>query len=639
MKLLKLSFPALLLIPMLLCEPQVAVGQNVYATVHGTVTDASGALVPGATVTALNTSTGITSQAVTDSKGYYVFAQLQTGGPYTISIEKSGFQTFKTTDLSLAANDNREISAKLAVGAGSQTIQVEASSVQVETSDTQLKTDINSSEIVSLPLLARNAVALQKTAPGVVEASDRFGTFSTNGSQTPQNGFLVDGVDVNDGPLQTAGVTPNPDAIGELNIITSTLNPEYNRNSGAIVSEELKTGTNRFHGSGFWFYRDTFLDNPYYFSGGKRPPYHQNLYGGTLGGPVIKDKLFFFLAYQGYRNAVSSVDNTKVPGADQLAGNFSDDIANGVVSGKTLPFAVGSCTAGETWANCFTSNGGMFSPANYNPIAAKLLQQFVPASNTTIGGAPYYRFFAATTNGDDQGIIRADWHPTANDAIWGSSIFESHPDNETIPFTGASLPGFPQNDARHIKIFNGSFTHTFSPTLVNELRAGYYRFYYAAVEPADVCEAGFLRLRYHAAESLSRAALHWNQRLFQSWFQHQWTSAPQRSELRLPGQLHLDQGRAQHEVRGPHREICGEQSVLRKQQRLFWIRRERLLYFGRSAAGLLPGNSGHLFAGLRRMDQCRGLGILLLRPGQLEDAAQLSPLITGCRGTRKRPTE
>jgi Carboxypeptidase regulatory-like domain len=486
MKLLKLSFPALLLIPMLLGGPQVAVGQNVYATVHGTVTDASGALVPGATVTALNTSTGITSQAVTDTKGYYVFAQLQTGGPYTISIEKSGFQTFKTTDLSLASNDNREISAKLAVGAGSQTIQVEASSVQVETSDTQLKTDINSSEIVSLPLLARNAVALQKTAPGVVEASDRFGTFSTNGSQTPQNGFLVDGVDVNDGPLQTAGVTPNPDAIGELNIITSTLNPEYNRNSGAIVSEELKTGTNRFHGSGFWFYRDTFLDNPYYFSGGKRPPYHQNLYGGTLGGPVLKDKLFFFLAYQGYRNAVSSVDNTKVPDADQLAGNFSDDIANGVVSGKTLPFAVGSCTAGETWANCFASNGGMFSPANYNPIAAKMLQQFVPASNATIGGAPYYRFFAATTNGDDQGIIRADWHPTANDAIWGSSIFESHPDNETIPFTGATLPGFPQNDARHIKIFNGSFTHTFSPTMVNELRAGYFRFYYAAVEPADV---------------------------------------------------------------------------------------------------------------------------------------------------------
>ena len=222
----------------------------------------------------------------------------------------------------MVSNDNKEIDAKLTVGSNSQTIQVEASSVQVETSDTQLKTDISSQEVNALPLLARNVVSLQKTAPGVVESSDRFGTFSTNGSQTPQNGFLVDGVDINDGPLQTAGVTPNPDAIGEFNVITSTLNPEYNRNSGAVVSEELKTGTNHFHGDGFWFYRDTFLDNPYYFSGGARPPYHQNLYGGTLGGPGLKDKLVFFLAYQGYRNRTSSVDNTKVPDTGQLGGDF-----------------------------------------------------------------------------------------------------------------------------------------------------------------------------------------------------------------------------------------------------------------------------------------------------------------------------
>lgn len=472
---------------LLSCAPRAA-AQNLYATVHGTVTDSSGAVVPDATAAALNTATGISSQATTDSKGYFIFGQLQTGGPYTVTITKAGFETFKSTGLMLAANDNRDMDVKLSVGSSTQTIQVEAAAVQVETSDTQLKTEIDSSEISDLPLLGRNVVSLQKTAAGVVESSDRFGTFSTNGSQTPQNGFLVDGVDVNDGPLQSPGVTPNPDAIGELNIITSTLNPEYSRNSGAIVSEELKTGTNQFHGNAFEFYRDTFLDDPYYFSQGNRPPYHQNLYGGTLGGPALKDKLFFFVAYQAYRNGVSSVNNTPVPSAAQLGGDFSADIAAGSVSGKTLPFAVGPCAAGETWANCFTATGGQFSPTTYNPIAAKLLSQFVPAANATIGGTPYYTFFALTTNKDDQGIIRADWHPTQSDAIWGSSIFESHPDFETIPFTGATLPGFGQNDARHIKIFNASFTHNFSANTLNELRLGYYRFYYAAVEPAQVVD-------------------------------------------------------------------------------------------------------------------------------------------------------
>jgi hypothetical protein len=482
MRLFRPIFAALLLILSSLGWPHPAAAQNVYATVHGVVTDESGAVIGGAKVTALNSSTGITSQAVTDAKGYYVFAQLQTGGPYSIIIDAPGFQSFKSSGLTLVSNDNREVSAKLTVGSSAQTVQVEAATVQVETSDTQLKTDISAAEVNSLPLLARDAVALQKTAPGVVESSDRFHTFSTNGSQTAGNGFLVDGVDINDGPLQSSGVTPNPDAIGEVNIVTSTLNPEYNRNSGAIVSEELKTGTNQFHGDGFWFYRDTFLNNPYYFSQGQRPPYHQNLYGGTLGGPVIKDKLFFFVAYQGFRNRVSSVQNTKVPSLDQFLGNFSSDIG----STNKLPFAVGSCAAGETWADCFKSNGGMFSPATFNPVAARLLKQFVPAANATIGGAPYYTFFPVTTNGDDQGIIRADWHPTVNDTIWGSTIFESHPDQTTLPFSGATLPGFAENDARHIKIFNASYTHTFSPTMLNELRAGYFRFNYASTEPAQV---------------------------------------------------------------------------------------------------------------------------------------------------------
>jgi hypothetical protein len=471
------------LVVLVIAGSRPANAQSVYATVHGTVTDPTGAVVPNATVTALDTSKGISTQIKTDSKGYYVFPQLALGGPYTITISANGFQQYQTTDLTLVLNDNREVSAILKIGSNAQTVQVEAASVQVETSDTQLKTDISSSTIEDLPLLGRNVVLLQKTAPGVVESSDRFGTFSTNGSQTPQNSFLVDGTDVNDGPLQQAGVTPNPDALGEIQIISSTLNPEYSRNSGAIVSESIKSGSNAFHGDGFEFYRDTFLNTiPYHFSPtASKPPYHQNLYGGTLGGPVLKDKLFFFLAYQGYKNVVATQASSDVFSPSVLAGNFAGVGGSGIV-----PFSFDACTKGELWSDCYPSGNATVSPTEFNSIAVKLNSTYVPPTNGTLGGNPVYFFNSATNNKDDQGIVRIDGRITPNDSLWASSIFESHPSTEVIPFTGASIPGFGETDARHIKIFNASYTHTFSPTTVNELRAGYFRFNYAAVYPSQI---------------------------------------------------------------------------------------------------------------------------------------------------------
>jgi hypothetical protein len=256
---------AFLLFSLALLTPR-ANAQNVYAAVHGTVTDSSGAVVSNATVEILNTSTNISTQVTTDSKGYYKFQQLQIGGPYTITIQAANFQQFKSTGLTLNLNDDRAVDAILQVGSSATTVQVEAAPVQVETSDTQLKTELSSQEINALPSISRDVSQLEKTAPGVVEAADRFGTFSANGSQTTTNSFLVDGTDINDAPLQTQGITVNPDAISELNIIVSTLNPEFSRNSGAILNEVTKSGTNTFHGNAFEYYRDTFLNNGDYFA-------------------------------------------------------------------------------------------------------------------------------------------------------------------------------------------------------------------------------------------------------------------------------------------------------------------------------------------------------------------------------------
>ena len=152
--------------------------QQVYATVHGTVTDSSGAVVPGAKVMALNTSTGLSTSVKTDGAGYYVFPQLHIGGPYTLDITAPGFQKFESTGLTLNLNDNRDVDANLQIGQSTQTVQVQATAVQVETSDTQLKSAISGEAIATIPLLGRDASQLEKTAPGVVESSDRFGSFS-----------------------------------------------------------------------------------------------------------------------------------------------------------------------------------------------------------------------------------------------------------------------------------------------------------------------------------------------------------------------------------------------------------------------------------------------------------------------------
>jgi hypothetical protein len=258
-----------------------AYGQVTTAAIHGNVTDPAGAVLPNADVTVLNTSNGISVAAKSDGSGNFKVMHLQIGGPYTISIVSQGFSKFSESGIQLNVNDDREVNAKLSVGTASQTVEVTGGGVQVETAETQLKTDILSDVVTQLPLLGRDATALQKSAPGVVEAADRFGGFSSNGAQIEQNSYLLDGADVNDSAIQTEGLIVNPDAIGELAIVSSTINPEYSRNSGAILNQTLKAGSNSFHGDGFEFYRDTFLNTRDYFAlPGQKPPV--SLWLGTV---------------------------------------------------------------------------------------------------------------------------------------------------------------------------------------------------------------------------------------------------------------------------------------------------------------------------------------------------------------------
>lgn len=497
---------------------QRAVSQITTATIHGTVTDPSGAVIPNAKIAAINTTTGIETDTTSNGTGFYSIPALQIGGPYTITVDAPGFNQMKLTGIMLTVNANLEENALLKIGTSAQTVSVDASQLQVETANTQLQQVIPASQIENLPILGRDAAALERLTPGVVEASDDTGAPSANGSQNGANSYKLEGIDINDFALQDEGFEINPDALQEINIVTSTINPEFARNSGAIINETIKAGTNQIHGSGFEYYRDTFMNLPGYFAlPGERTPFHQNLYGGTLGGPMVKNKLFGFLAYQGFRNRTGTVQQTHIFQSGVFSeGNFTNENnianggANGVVglSGNPIPFDItvngnpcGPSTSNTTWSACFPGSGIagapatlIIAPSNFNSLASTLVTKYVPqVKNAGTDAVPLYNFSTADTGAQDQGSMRADYHISDSDAIYGVGLFQSSPSFDTIPFghntgQGADLPGFAQINAEHLKLFSATETHTFSSETINVLRAGYYRLNYAAVEPAQVVD-------------------------------------------------------------------------------------------------------------------------------------------------------
>src|ERR1700691_5907382 len=301
------SFVAVFLALGLVCGMVIwttpAHADNLYASIRGTVVDPTGAVVPDAKLTATNLATGLSYSATSSSDGLFAFLQLPIGD-YSVRVERTGFKTFTEEHIHLDLDQIFNLRAAMEVGAVSDTVTVEANSAQVETTSMQLGTTVTGTQIVELPLNGRNWTQLMQLQPGVQAGSDRFGTsgngggFSASGAETQQNSYLINGTDTNDVSANTPLVIPSPDGIGEFDLVSSTLNPEYGRNSGAIVNAAIKNGTNQFHGDGFEFYRDRFLDATPWFETAPAL-FHQNQFGGTLGGPIVRNRAFFFFSYQG----------------------------------------------------------------------------------------------------------------------------------------------------------------------------------------------------------------------------------------------------------------------------------------------------------------------------------------------------
>jgi hypothetical protein len=494
-----------------------ALADNVYGSIRGTVTDVTGAAIVGATVTATNTKTGIVTTVKTDAKGRYDFVQLAIGD-YSVKMAQTGFKTEDTVGITLVVNQVYTLDLQLAAGGAQDIVEVKGDAVQVDKEDIQLKTLFTDQQLVDLPLISRNFTALAQLTPGVQASSDRFGTYSANGSQSNQQSYLINGQDSNDLPLNSIAIVPSPDALSQLNLITSTINAEYGRNSGSIYNALIKSGTNSIHGSGFEFYRDTFLDSKNFFQyvSGK-PVFHQNEYGGTVGGPIIKDKLFQFLSYQGFRSrALNATENLTILNASEISGNLTGDPA--IVSKNAIPFALtgptGACGPGTTmttWLTCFngvnatsataSSANNMLNTNQYNAISKTLASQFLAGKVNT--GTNGYIWNANTIQGYDQGILRTDYTITAKDSLWFTVFFQSSPSTDDVPFTGATVPGFGDSNARHYKQFNTSYTHTFSSNVINEFRIGYTRFNYGAVQPQKAVQPSSVGFQINSQNTAS----------------------------------------------------------------------------------------------------------------------------------------
>lgn len=474
-------------------------------TISGTVTDQTGAAVPGVTVVALNEDTGVQQTVATDGSGFYSFLALGVGS-YTITASQPGFETLHETGIKVDANSSIRTDVRLKVGATLQTELVQSNAVQVETESTQLGEVIASSRITSVPLNGRSFTDLLALQPGVspynattegtttgVSGDLNPGNVSINGGREASNGFMVNGGDVNDGLNNGAAIIPNLDSISEFRIITSNFDAEYGNFSGGQVNVVTKSGTNAFHGSGFEFFRNTDLDAANYYAQGKRGAFNQNIYGGTVGGPIKKDKVFFFGDFQGTNQTEGATQNYPVYSNTDLTGNLMDQasVLTGAVSstglatllssklGATIsenePYYQSTCT-GTSWTPGSTTGcvfpGAVIPQKAWDPAAAGMLK-YIPISNTTEGGQPFYETSAfSETLHDYKEAGRAD-----ASSRYGTLFAYYFLDNYsfTNPYAGSSVPGFPGVTTGRAQMANLGLTTTRKSSAVNTFRFTYMR--------------------------------------------------------------------------------------------------------------------------------------------------------------------
>ena len=454
---------------------QVAWGQQVTAAFTGKVTDPSGAAVVNAKVTATDTERGTQWPTATNSDGAYNIPRVPIG-TYDLKVEAQGFQTATQTHIAMEMNQVARLDFQLQVGSLAQTVEVTAAEPLLQTQGTELGTHIDARTNEELPLATRNYVQLTLLAPGSIHpdpssfkggmTTENSGRPNVNGNREQANNFMLDGLDNNQVSDNLVGYAPSVDAIAEFNMITNNAPAEFGNFMGAIVSTTTKSGTNAFHGSAFEFFRNNVLnanDWANNFNGAPRSAIRWNNFGGTLGGPIFKDKLFFFIDYQGERDDTpTSVATTTVYTAAERQGDFSQLLTLAKPIQLYNPFSVNAAGNRAPFA------GNIIPASLFSPAASKILSSSYYPEPTNGNLINNYLYGTNSFINGDQGDVKIDYNISEKDRFFGR-FSESRIDNPGINAMPLYYNSY-NTSPTHTGVVD--WTRTVSPSLVNEARFG-----------------------------------------------------------------------------------------------------------------------------------------------------------------------
>ncbi|HEX4227649.1 MAG TPA: TonB-dependent receptor [Bryobacteraceae bacterium] len=478
-----------LIVFVLPCQAQDATSGEIV----GNLSDPSGAMVPNAQVTIRNIGTGQTSTVPASSVGHYA-APLLPPGNYSVTVNATGFAPATKSPINVPAGTTTTVNLQLSINASQQAVTVEAGADILQTENASNGSTANHTTVTGLPLTNRNYTQILQLSPGIASQLPNAGSLgratvdvNVNGTRVADNSYQIDGEDASNlqeqgtgGVYAEAGISiPNPDAIEEFRIQTSQYDATYGRGAGANVDVITKSGTNAFHGDAFEFLRNTDLNANNYFLnlvGQPRPVLNQNQYGGTLGGPILKDKLFFFISYQG-------TEQKNGQGSNSLQ-SFQMPLLSNSANGRTAQ-ALGAEFAGQTGFR----GGTAIAPdgSNINPVALALLNYKLPdgsylipspqtvqnPSNVNTGG--FSSFSVPSTFHEDQAIGNLDYLSSARNRI-SAKYFWSR-DTQVAAFSTTDLPGAAQDSLFENANISLHDIYTISPTLINQANLGYHRIY------------------------------------------------------------------------------------------------------------------------------------------------------------------
>ncbi len=437
--------------------------QTFRGTLLGTVKDSTGAVVPGATVVVRNMDTGVERTVESAADGAFGAPELPIGR-YSVTVTKQGFNTFTAEGLNVAVASQQTINVELKTGTLTEAVVVTANALQVETTSDTLGATLTTNEIKNLPVNGRDYTKLIYLTPGVTGSPDQisdspgsFGPFSVNGARGRSNNFLLDGTDMNDGfrndpALNEPGVFGAPatilpiDAVSELRVL-SNFEPEFGRNAGGIINIVTKSGTNALHGTGAEYFRNNALDARNFFNpvGQPQAPFHNNQFGASIGGPVVRDRTFFFFDYEGQRESVGTVSQACVPDPAYIAS----------LGGATNP-VVAALLARHPWPT---------------PNIAGV------STGPTGCSAPNADVIAPSSNNITSLIAKIDHNFNANNMLTGRYYYGDSTQSFPLALSGGGiLPGFNTFTPTRVQLVSISYVSVLTPTKVNELRMGWNRF-------------------------------------------------------------------------------------------------------------------------------------------------------------------